>query len=297
MSNKVYKIVTEKIIKKLQEGIIPWKQGWIGNPPINYITRKPYRGINRLLLSKGGEYLTFNQIEKLKGKIKKGSKAEIVIFYKIYEKTVTKINENGEEIQEVKRFPVLRYYNIFHISDVEGIPSKLQKIQHNPIQEAEKAIAGYTDRPPIIHDDPNTAAYYPIRDIINVPAMEYFEKGEEYYSTLFHELIHSTGHQKRLKRFTNDIEQHIFGSESYSKEELIAEIGAAMLCEHVGILNSTINNNVAYIQAWLEKLNSNEKLIIQAANEAQKAVDYILNVNNEENEKEEEEEGGNLLCV
>jgi antirestriction protein ArdC len=240
MSNKVYEIVTDRIIKKLQEGVIPWKQGWLSNPPINYVTRKPYSGINRLLLSKGGEYLTFNQIQELKGKIKKGAKAEIVVFYKQYTKDTVETNENGEEIQKTKTFFVLRYYNVFHISDVEGIPSKLQTIQHNPIKEAEEVIVGYINRPPITHNNPNRAAYYPLDDIINVPAMEHFKKAEDYYATLFHELVHSTGHKKRLGRFGDNIDVHMFGTEAYSKEELIAEIGAAILwCATFGY-NSTL---------------------------------------------------------
>lgn len=286
--NKVYEYVTERIIQKLQEGVIPWHQGWKSCPAINYVTRKPYRGVNTFLLSKGGEYLTFKQIQDLKGKIKKGAKSEFVVFYRTYTRTRTGIGENGEETEITETIPVLRYYNVFHLSDVEGIPSKIQTIQHNPIKEAEEIIAKYIDKPPIVHDDPNGAYYLPVRDLINVPVMEYFRKIEDYYSTIFHEMIHSTGHEKRLNRFPKTADAHMFGSESYSKEELVAELGAAMLCEHVGLFDRTFDNNAAYIQSWIKVLNDNKSLIVRAASKAQKACDYILGINSVKEEVDEE---------
>jgi len=291
--SKVHDIVLEKILQQLEKGEIPWKKGWIEAPPINYVTRNPYTGINVLLLSKGGEYLTFRQIQQLGGRIKKGAKAEIVVFFKPYTKIVEEEDpETGEVIENEKELLVLRYYHVFHLSDIEGIPSKLKKVEHNPLQEAEKIIAGYKDAPKITHDDPNEAYYNAAKDLINVPEKGLFYDIYEYYSTLFHEIIHSTGHPKRLGRFKED-EGDIFGSETYSLEELVAEIGAAMLCQHAKIVEKTIKNNTAYIQAWLKQLQNNKHWIFTAAGRAQRAVDYVLGIKPEEESEERED----LLCV
>ena len=291
--SKVHDIVLEKIFRQMERGEIPWIKGWKNNPPINYVTRRPYTGINVLLLSKGGEYLTFRQVQQLGGRIKKEAKSEIVVFFKPYTKIIEeKDPETGEVIERKKELLVLRYYHVFHLSDIEGIPSKLKKVEHNPIEEAEKIVAGYKNAPAIIHDDPNAAYYVTSQDLINVPEKGLFNSVYEYYSTLFHEIIHSTGHPKRLKRFKEG-EKDIFGSETYSLEELVAEIGSAMLCEHAGITEMTIKNSTAYIQAWLKQLQNNKNWIFIAAGKAQKAVDYVLGIKLEE----ESEEGEDLLCV
>jgi antirestriction protein ArdC len=280
--NKVYQYVTDRIIQKMQEGKIPWQKGWNSIPALNYITRKPYRGINKLLLE-GGEYLTFKQIQQLKGTVKKGAKAEMVVFYTSYTKTVTTTSaETGKKEEKQVFIPVLKYYNVFNLKDVEGIPSKLpSKIKHETLKEAEQVISGYKTCPEIVHNN-DKACYYPTLDVINVPEKGLFKDINAYYSTLFHEMIHSTGHETRLKRFNNSPDMHMFGSESYSKEELIAEIGSAMLCEHVGILSQTIANSAAYLQSWIKVLKNDMTLIVHAAGKAQKAVDYILNIKEEE---------------
>ena len=286
--SKVHDIVLEKILRQMEKGKIPWIKGWGNNPPINYVTRKPYTGINVLLLSKGGEYLTFRQIQQLGGKIKKGAKAEIVVFFKPYTKIVEEADpETGEVVEREKEFLVLRYYNVFHVSDTEGIPSKLKKAEHNPLEKAEKIIAEYKNAPVIGHDDPNAAYYITAKDLINVPEKGLFYNINEYYSTLFHELIHSTGHPKRLGRFKEN-EKDIFASDSYSLEELVAEIGAAMLCYQSGIMEKTIKNSTAYIQGWLKHLQNNKMMIFTAAGRAQKAVDYILGIQSEEENPEEQ---------
>lgn len=270
--NKVYDFVTDKIISQLENGIIPWKKPWVGTPAINYVTRKPYRGINALMLEPG-EYLSFKQIKERGGFIKKGAKAQMVVFYKVYEKYVEGAESEGDG--ELKRFFLLRYYNVYHINDVEGIESKLQTFEHNSIEEAEKIVEGYINKPEIINENLDSAFYSPGRDIINMPYKEQFKRSEEYYSTLFHEMVHSTGHMKRLGRFTGNEVKAAFGSETYSKEELVAELGSAMLCNIAGIDN-TLENSTAYIQSWLKTLKNDNKFIVQAAGLAQKACDHIL---------------------
>jgi len=265
---QVNEIVTSKIIEKLEAGTIPWQKPWIGSPAINYVSRKPYTGINVLLLDKGGEFATFKQIQSLGGTLKKGSKASMVVFYKQ--------NRVEDEEGKTKTIPILRYYNVFHLSDSEGIPSKLELIQNtdSPIEQAEQIITNYKDCPEIT-EDPGQAWYMPSTDKIGIPNKKQFKGIEEYYSTLYHEICHSTGHINRLKRFTGEDAKASFGSESYSKEELIAEIGSAILCCHAGI-EKTIDNSASYIQSWLKVLKNDKNFIIQASSKAQKAVDYIL---------------------
>lgn len=273
--NKVYEYVTEQIIKQLENGVIPWKRPWIGNA-LNYVSRKSYRGINTFLLSRKGEYLNFNQIKALGGTIKKGAKSEMVVFFKV----VDKKTDGAEQGEEKDRYFILRYYKVFHLSDVEGIESKIKEPeQKNPIEEAEKVIQEYNNCPPIKHELVNKAFYNPVLDYINVPPISNFPETEEYYSTMFHEMGHSTGHKKRLGRFEG-VENAHFGSDEYSKEELVAEFTASMLCGVAGIEQKTIKNSAAYIQSWLGVLRDDKKILVQAASQAQKAADYIVKIEN-----------------
>ena len=275
--SKVYDYVLEAIVKRLEERDIPWKQPWHTSPAVNYVTRKEYRGINRLLLS-GGEYISYKQATALKRTVKKGAKGRMVVFYSPFEKEVDGSKE--------KMF-VLRYYNVFSLNDVEGLESKLEIKEHNTIEEAENVLNNYSDKPEIEFVG-DRAFYNATTDYIRIPQLNKFENPELYYSTLFHELAHSTGHANRLNRKTIT-ECDSFGGKKYTKEELIAEIGAAMLCGSVGIQNATIENNTAYIQNWIRALQSDKSLIVHAAGAAQKAADYILKVNNTIKEEEFEE--------
>jgi antirestriction protein ArdC len=275
--SKVYDYVLEAIVARLNEGDIPWKQPWSKSPAINYTNRKEYRGINRLLLS-GGEYLTYKQATALKGTVRKGAKGRIVVYYSPLEKEV-----DGKK----EKMFVLRYYNVFHIDDIEGIESKLELKEHNIIEEAENVVRTYSDKPEI--ELKGERSFYNHKtDQIVVPQLNKFENPEFYYSNLFHELIHSTGHEDRLNRKTIT-ECDESGGFKYSKENLIAEIGAAMLCGSVGIENITIENQAAYIQNWIQTLQSDKRLILHAAGAAQKAADYVLKVNNTIKEEEFEE--------
>lgn len=281
--SKVYEYVTNKIMEQLNQGIIPWQKPWKSGFAMNYITRKPYRGINLFLLEKPGEYLTFNQIKSLGGYIKKGAKANMVVFFKVVNKAV----EGAETLESnSKKYFILRYYKVFHLDDVEGIESKLEKFDNDPIEAAENVINGYKDCPVIINDNPGKAFYRPSDDIINVPPISAYPVREEYYSTLFHECVHSTGHKSRLDRFSNENKEAAFGGEEYSKEELVAEMGAAMLCGVCRIENLTIKNSANYIGSWLKRLKEDNRFLVYAAAQAQKAVDYILG-SSETGEEEE----------
>ncbi|MDO3682008.1 ArdC family protein [Paenibacillus ehimensis] len=272
MSQKIYEMVTERIIKLLESGVVPWRRPWRSGAAVSWKTQKAYRGINALLLD-AGEYATFKQISEAGGTVKKGAKGEIVVFWKWLE-------NKDEETGETERIPLLRYYKVFNIAtQCEGVESKRSSEpvhQHDPIKEAEQLITGYTDRPPI-RFAPGRAFYRPGDDMVSVPPLSDYKQPEEYYSTLFHELVHSTGHSKRLDR-SGITELAAFGDENYSKEELIAEIGAAMLCGVCGIDNTTIENSAAYINGWLRALQNDQRLIVQAAGKAQRAADYIQGI-------------------
>lgn len=274
MSKKVYELVTQKIIEKLEKGVVPWKVPFQNHIAVNWKTQKPYRGINVLLLDPG-EYATYKQIKQHGGKIKKGEKSQIAVFWKWLEYP----DEENEE--EIKRIPFLRYYRVFEINtQVEGLKSKRKFVeyQHDPIEKAEQIIAGYKN-PPKITFQPRGAWYRPSDDLVNMPDKKEFESIHEYYSTFFHELVHSTGHKKRLNRKgVINVERT---SKEYAREELIAEIGASMLCGIAGIDNEIIDNSASYIQYWLRRLKNDPKLVVHASQQAQKACDYILGEVNE----------------
>ncbi|MCQ6281111.1 ArdC family protein, partial [Bacillus sp. EB600] len=249
-----------------------------GNVAVNWKTQKPYRGINTMLLDPG-EYVSFKQVQEAKGKVKKGAKSEIVVFWKWIE---TENKDTGKE----EKIPFLRYYRVFNINQCEGIESKRQEeetFEHDPIEEAENIIKGYINSPSFSYNS-GRAYYQPSIDHINIPPMKDFRQVEEYYATTFHELTHSTGHTSRLKRIGITSATAHFGSEEYSQEELVAEIGASMLTGLAGFVDVTFDNSAAYIQSWLRKLKDDKTLIVKAASQAQKAVDYILGVSyNDEN--------------
>ena len=287
ITNSVYEIVTKRIVEELEKGVIPWQKPWF-DKKINYVTRKPYRGVNLLLLPKPGEYLTWNQIQKIGGKVKKGAKSYIVTFCKKYflvngsfvEPTDEFIDDVYEESYE-ERF-VLRYYRVFHIDDVEGIPSKIphkeETNESEKLEKARKVAAEYIKREKIsfIETQYNTRSYYNISaDEIVLPMKRFFVSESYYYQVLFHEMTHSTGHPKRLHRFEDDKKAAAFGTKEYSKEELIAELGSAYLMSFVG-LTPTYRNSAAYIQSWLSVLKNDKRFIISAAAKAEKAVRYIL---------------------
>lgn len=279
MKKSVYEMITERIIEQLENGVIPWQKPWSGthSGAYNRISNKPYSLLNQMILKHGGEYATFKQWSDLGGKIRKGEKAEVVTFWKIqpYEEK----NENGEKV--IKQIPLLRYYNVFHISQVDGVEPKEQlKISDlEPIEEAEKIKTDYMNREhlKIFEKVTNKAFYTPTFDYIEVPCKEQYQNIEEFYSTLFHEMIHSTGHKSRLNRSDmQGIVRH--GSEKYSKEELTAELGSATLINMLGIeTEKSFRNSSAYIQNWLQALKNDNKFIVSASSKAEKAVKYILN--------------------
>lgn len=275
----IYQVVTNNIIEQLESGIIPWNKPWSGvaSGAFNRVSKKPYSLLNQMLLQHDGEYATFKQWSDLGGKIKKGANSEIIVFWKIFNVTE---EENGIEVK--KSIPMLKYYRVFHISDVEGVEplEDIDLIEHEPITEAEKIKNDYVTREGIRIDEivSNRAFYSPMEDKIVVPCKEQYVDVTEFYSTLFHEMIHSSGHKNRLARLDPTVKLAAFGSEDYSKEELIAEIGSSFLMHHVGIeSDKTFNNHAGYIQSWLKVLKNDKKFIVSASGKAEKAAKYIIN--------------------
>ncbi|NVN95464.1 MAG: DUF1738 domain-containing protein [Bacteroidetes bacterium] len=278
----VYTIVTNRVIEHLEKGVVPWHKTWTeAGLPKNLITGKNYRGINVWLLStlnyQQNYFLSFNQVKDLGGSVKKGEKSHEVIFWKWLEK-------ENDETKEKERIPMLKYYRVFNISQCEGIP--IEKIpkqierNNNPIEICEKVVNEMPLRPRIQHNE-QRAYYNRLNDFVNMPKIETFDKSEDYYGALFHELVHSTGHGERLNR-KELLESKGMRTDKYAIEELTAEMGASYLKSHAGIPIEQLENNASYIQHWLEHLKNDKKFIVYASSQAQKATDYILNIKNEE---------------
>jgi len=275
MSKTVYEMVANRIIEEMEKGVIPWRKPWTGvrAGAYNRVSRKPYTLLNQMLLKYEGEYATFKQWQELGGRIRKGEKAEFVVFWKV----LPVIEEKEDGTKEEKSIPLLRYINVFHISQIEGV-EPLEKPFNDlvPIDEADKLINEYVQREKIkyMETTSNKAYYSPGSDSVVVPAREQFPKIEEFYSTAFHELVHSTGHKSRLDRLEKTA---FFGSDAYSKEELCAEIGSAAIMNQLGIETAgTFKNSSAYCQSWLKVLKGDPRFVVSAASRADKAVNFIF---------------------
>ena len=296
-TNNLYNQITNEIVKQLEAGIVPWQKPWQNGTfmgCVSHTSGKPYSLLNQWLLNyRSGEYLTYKQIQAEGGKVKAGEKANIVVFWQFVEKiekreVIEETDDCGEVIgtetkDHIKRYPILKSYHVFHIDQCEGIKPKFNNAakvnEHEPIEVADEIIKEYVEREGLKLEIKNTdrAFYMPIADRVEVPELAQYEVKEEFYSTLFHELTHSTGHAKRLNRDTLT-KLAAFGDETYSKEELVAEIGAAFVCQMVGIdCEKAFTNSVAYIQGWLRALKGDNKLVIAAAAKAEQAANYIIN--------------------
>jgi len=295
----IYAEITNRIMEQMENGVIPWRKPWVAaGSAISHATGKSYSLLNQMLLGRPGEYLTFKQVQSEGGKVRKGAKAQIVVFWKWITVTDDETQDkgaqatSGEDIypqprscdakrggRQEKEVPILRYYNVFHIDQCEGLKAKhMPELPNtaNAHETAEQIINSYTQRERVtLHQSEGDRAFYrPSSDSITVPHMAQFTATAEYYSTVFHEMVHSTGHAKRLNRIDKTA---FFGSEAYSKEELIAEIGASALVNHVGLETAdSFRNNTAYVQNWLTVLRNDKRFIVSAAGKAEKAVNLIL---------------------
>ena len=288
--SKVYEVITSQIVEQLEQGVVPWARPWKvdGLAPSNLLSRRPYRGINVFLLGFRAAstpwWLTFRQAKALGGVVRAGERSTPVIFWRWVDRsgraTEPEGASEGSRASRRERLPVLRYYSVFNLDQTEGIdPSKIpaaDTVAVAPVPTAEEIVAGFPEPPTIEHRAQPRAFYRPATDSVTMPPRSAFGRAEGYYSTLFHELTHATGHSKRLARPGFD-KNHAapFGSEPYAREELVAELGAAFLCGEAGI-EPDIPNSAAYIDHWRQNLSRDSRLVITAAQQAQRAADYIL---------------------
>ena len=275
----IYQEITNQIISDLEQGTPvwekPWEKGFTGFP-INVFSKSFYSGINTVILwhrqsqlgADSSQWLTFRQAQNLGGHIKKGAKAICVIFYK-------KITVEDKETEEEKTIPILKAYPVFNLSQCEGL-EHLKKIPVTEDQifqdekQAEELIK--TSKAEIVMAAFDEAGYQPKEDRILMPKKSQFKTGEGFYSTMFHELSHWTGHKSRLNRKT----ENRFGSKDYAFEELVAEISASFLCCHLGFRYSTRHS--AYVDSWIKVLKEDKTAIFRASSLAQKATEFILNL-------------------
>lgn len=276
---EAYEKVTARILAQLEAGTVPWAKPWqSGGAPLQMpvsVHGHKYRGINLLILLSAGfaspVWLTYNQAKKLGGNVRKGEKGTAVLLWK-RGRTYTVESAKGGEPEERRGFYATTF-TVFNAEQCEGLPANVAP--HVEPMPAAGIVAEYlNDGGPTLRFGGDRACYMPQGDLVAMPAPTSFRSNAAMMATLFHELVHSTGHEKRLGR---DI-ANVFGSHKYSKEELVAELGAAFLCARAGIASPELEaNSAAYIKSWLTAFEGDPKMLVQAASAAQKAVDHILN--------------------
>ena len=282
-TTSAYQTITSRIVEALKRGVVPWRKPWRGRDqlPCNAVSKRPYHGVNLLLLSLAPftdhRWMTLRQANELGGRIRRGERSSIAVFWKHLDVTDEEDAKDGRR----RCIPMLRYYHVFNAEQCEGLNLPVLMDDWNEeltarIEKAEEVVMSMPN-PPKIVEGGNVACYQPPEDLVRIPKIRDFESAEAYYATLFHELGHSTGHLNRLNRpgVTGSIH---FGSCDYSREELVAELTSAFCCAEVGIDNSILDNAASYIHGWLETLQGDPKAVVAAAGQAQRATDYILNV-------------------
>lgn len=293
-----YQVVTDRIIKELEKGNVPWRKPWIGlSGAYNFVTRHRYSLLNQLILKHQGAYASYKQWEAAGGQVKKGEKGEKVCFWKCLEVKDASDRKDDDKEEKKKYIPYLKYYTVFHISQVEGIEASQVEQMENQlpngaeiVSDAEDLIARYVMRESLDYreTESNDAFYNRGTDMVVVPMKKQFYETAEFYSTAFHELVHSTGHAQRLDRFDKNCPM-IFGDSDYSKEELTAEIGSSLVLSMLKIeTDSSWTNNLAYINSWLGKLKNDKRFIVSAAGKAEKAVHFMLEGKEKNNEVQNE---------
>lgn len=276
MKSNIREEIAAAMVAALGKGIIPWRKPWTGSMgrPRNANSQKPYRGGNAFYLGllqgmmgySTGQWLTFNGAKTLGGSIRKGEKGTQIFFWQFIKK---EDKATGKETS----FPYAKPYYIWNLDQTEGCQLATKEvIRPEPIAAAEAIFRGMPKPPTMLVGE--EAFYNPTRDAVTLPMASTFRNMESYYATMFHELAHSTGHASRLDRKLDGS----FGSDPYSREELVAEMTASFLCGECGIFDTVQENSEAYVQHWAAKLGSQPMLILEAAGAAQKAADYILNV-------------------
>ena len=289
-----YQMVTDRICALLEQGFIPWDMpwamtktsAWSGSDGHIYSLLnqfmladpdKKYKSWEELTKDIAGEWVTFKQALDRGGCVRQGERGRRVVYFQM----IKEKDKDGKETG--KMFPYLKWFTVFKVDQCDGIEQKFHKdadclYDFNADQTADEVAAAYVSREGIKLKvkKSNRAFYSPANDSVTVPLPEQFKNSAEYYSTLFHELTHSTGHEKRLNRLSKVA---AFGDDDYSAEELVAEIGSASILATLGIENeSSFRNSAAYVQNWLKALKNDKRMIVTAAGKAEKAIKLILNI-------------------
>lgn len=271
----VYDVITDRVVAALEAGSCPWRKPWTAAGAPRNISGREYRGINVFVLRAASfsspYWLTFRQALALGGNVRKGQRGTPVVFWRWLDEKDAQGVPTGDKV------PLLRYYTVFNLEQCDNVPAPAGvevPAVFDPIAAAEAFVASVPATSARIREGASLAAYNPTLDEILMPARTTFTQPAEFYSTLFHELTHSTGHASRLARpgIVNPI---AFGSHEYSREELVAEMGAAFLCGESGILPATIENSAAYLRSWIKVLKGDSRLVVFAAAQAQKAADWL----------------------
>jgi antirestriction protein ArdC len=282
---EVYERVTKEVLRALEGGTVPWQRPWdpeVGLPR-SLSTGKPYRGINTLLLGLASSargydspwWGTYHQVQQRGGQVRTGERSTLVLLWKPIDRRREDPSDGAEGQGERGHYLLARAFNVFNANQCDRLGmGKPSRPPVDPIQACEQLVAGYLASGPALIGGIGRAWYSPSRDVVGMPELSSFHSQEEHYSTLFHELTHSTGHVSRLSR-DGIVEGHRWGDEVYSREELVAEMGAAMLCGLAGIEQITLPNSAAYIGSWLGVLRGDPKLVVSAAAAAQRAADLI----------------------
>lgn len=278
MSKSTYEEVTKRIIAALADGVVPWQKPWhMTSPPVNAVSKRPYRGVNMILLGitpyTDNRWLTFRQAKEMGGHVKRGQESALVVFWKRWE--VKEVEQTEEH--KSRTIPLLRFYHVFNAEQCEGL--SLEHQNSSKLSESDRIILAeetvrQMPRPPRILERGDRAFYRPSEDLVQVPPLSAFQSADAFYATLFHELGHATGHASRLERagVTGEVQ---FGSLTYSREELVAELASAFCCSTLSLDNTQLNQSASYIQGWLKALKDDPKALTIAAAQAQRAADYI----------------------
>jgi antirestriction protein ArdC len=298
----IYTRVTDRIIKELEAGVIPWMKPWNAEHAAGRITRPlrfnglPYSGINVLMLWSEAEekgysapiWMTFQQARELGGHVKKGEHGSPVVYASKFKK-----NETGDDGCEVEReIPFLKEYTVFNVEQIEGLPEKYYALKQEPKPQMERIAEAdefFKNTGAEVREG-GTQAYYSIsNDYVQMPRIETFKDAESHAATMAHELTHWTRHPSRLNR---DFGRKRFGDEGYAVEELVAELGSAFLCADLNIEPEVRQDHASYIANWLNVLKDDKRAIFSAASHASKAVEYLHGLQPHK-EVEEQEEGQN----
>jgi antirestriction protein ArdC len=284
----IYEKVTRQIIEAMERGAEGYRMPWHVTgadcfAPVNVASKRPYRGINVLLLwllaehhgYTSGEWATYNQWQELGAQVRKGEKAALIVFWKISERGREETDDQEEPASN--RSILARGYHVFNAAQVDGYSPKPAPVlpESERVESAERFFARLGVA---VRHGGNNACYSPQEDVIHMPPFSCFRDAAAYYSVLGHEETHATGAEHRLNR---DLKPR-FGEESYAMEELVAELGAAFLCSTLGLANKPRQEHAAYLSNWLKVLKRDKRAIFAAASQAQKAIDWMCARNEEQ---------------